>query len=232
MRRSVFLGLVAAAGCAHRRAAIEPIRSALPGVRIVALGDSLAFGTGASSPERAFIFRAYEDVRKRLPASELENLAMGGSTVRDVLRLQVPRLAGRRFDILVICVGGNDVVRRVEPAAFAQTYGRMLAAIRRFQPGARIICCGVPNVGISPLFSGLDHAAVTQLARADNAAVRVAADAHGDYFVDLFAVTTGAGGDAARFLSDDRFHPGDAGYAQLAAALEPLLVSLAVASRP
>ena len=67
MRRSAFLGLLAAAGCAHRRAAIQPFRTALPGVRIVALGDSLAFGTGASSPEHAFIFRAYErlDVYKR-----------------------------------------------------------------------------------------------------------------------------------------------------------------------
>jgi lysophospholipase L1-like esterase len=227
MRRSAFLGVLAAAGCAHRRAAIEPFRTALPGVRIVALGDSLAFGTGASSPEHAFIFRAYERVRERRPASEIANFAMGGSTARDVLRLQMPRLAGTRFDIVVLCVGGNDVVRRIDPSLFGQTYARMLDAIRRLQPAARIVCCGVPNVGISPLFSGLDHAAVTQLARRDDDAVRAAARARGDAFVDLFAVTTSARGDAARFLSDDRFHPGDAGYAQLAGALAPALLRAA-----
>jgi len=236
MRRSAFLGLLAAAGCAHRRAAIQPFRTALPGVRIVALGDSLAFGTGASSPEHAFIFRAYERLRDRRPASEIANFAMGGSTARDVLRLQVPRLAGARFDIVVICVGGNDVVHRVDPATFAQTYTRLLAAVRRVQPAARIVCCGVPNVGISPLFAGLDHAAVTQLARADDDAVRAAAHARADGFVDLFAVTSAAGGGGPRgggaAHSDDRFHPGDAGYAQMADALAPALVRAADVSRP
>ena len=51
--------LAALAGCA-RRPPPAPRAAATPGraVRIVALGDSLAFGTGASAPRNAFIFQA------------------------------------------------------------------------------------------------------------------------------------------------------------------------------
>jgi lysophospholipase L1-like esterase len=129
MRRSAFIALIAASGCAHHRSAsVSPFRTALPGVRIAALGDSLAFGTGASSPQKAFIFRAFEMLRAGRPASEIDNFAMGGSTARDVLRLQAPRLRSTRFHVIVICVGGNDVVRRVPSGDFARTYGQLLTA--------------------------------------------------------------------------------------------------------
>jgi lysophospholipase L1-like esterase len=224
MRRSAFIALIAASGCAHHRSAsVSPFRTALPGVRIAALGDSLAFGTGASSPQKAFIFRAFEMLRVGRPASEIDNFAMGGSTARDVLRLQAPRLRSTRFHVIVICVGGNDVVRRVPSGDFARTYGQLLTAVRRLQPRARVVCCGVPDVGVSPLFTGFDREDVTQLARADDAAVRAAARAQGASFVDLFAAMHDVRGDATRFLSDDRFHPSDAGYAVFAQLLFPAL---------
>jgi lysophospholipase L1-like esterase len=51
-------------------------------------------------------------------------------------------------------------------------------------------------------------------------------------FVDLFAVTTAARGNLDRFLSEDRFHPSDFGYARLADALTPPLLRAAGRSRP
>jgi lysophospholipase L1-like esterase len=209
-----------------------PFATALPGVRIAALGDSLAFGTGASTPQKAFIFRAYEMLRGRRPTSEIDNFAMGGSTARDVLRLQVPRLLGTRYDIVVICVGGNDVVRRVSSNDFARTYAQLLTAVRRLQPQARIVCCGVPDVGISPLFTGLDQEDVTQLARADSNAIRAAARAHGASFVDLFAASQSSHAGPDRFLSDDRFHPSDAGYMMFALQLFPALRRAADSASP
>jgi lysophospholipase L1-like esterase len=224
MRRSAFLSVVALAGCSH--AALhsqQPPPGSLAAVRIAVLGDSLAFGTGASSPENGFIFRSFTALRRQRPGSEIDSFAMGGSTAADVLRLQVPRLRGARFDAVVICVGGNDVVRRVDPAGFASTYARLVSAVHARQPSARVVCCGVPNVGVSPLFSGFDHAEITRLARADDDAVRSAARGHRAEFVNLFAATSLQRGQEERFLSDDRFHPSDAGYAQLADVLTPVL---------
>ena len=196
-------------------------------MRIIALGDSLAFGTGASAPRNAFIFQAFLRVLARHPRSRLDTYAIGGSTAADVLRLQAPRLAHARAEIIVICVGGNDVVHRVAPADFAHTYAKLLARVRALQPHAAIVCCGVPDVGLSPLFTGTDHDAVTRLSRANDAAIRAAARRAGADFVDLYATTQREHADVNRFLSEDRFHPSDAGYAELAAALAPALLRAA-----
>jgi lysophospholipase L1-like esterase len=195
------------------------------------LGDSLAFGTGASSPANGFVFRAYLRVRAAHPGSRIDSYAMGGSTAADVLRLQVPRLAHTHADIVVVCVGGNDVVRRVDAAEFAANYARIVARIRALQPHAALVLCGVPDLGSSPLFTNFDHDAVAQLARRDDAAVRALARRNGAIFVDLFAVTSRARRDVTRLLSDDRFHPSDAGHAALADALAPALLRAASARR-
>ena len=229
MRRSTaLLALAALAGCA-RRPPPAPRAQATPGrpVRIVALGDSLAFGTGASAPRNAFIFQAYLRVRAAYPGSRVDNFAIGGSTAADVLRLQAPRLAHARADIIVVCVGGNDVVHRVAAADFARTYAKLVARARALQPRSAIVCCGVPDVGLSPLFTGADHDAVARLSRENDAAIRAVAKRAGAAFVDLYATTVREHGDVNRFLSEDRFHPSDAGYAELANALAPALLSAA-----
>jgi len=226
MRRSTALaGLAALAACAPRRHAPAPATSP-PGapVRIVTLGDSLALGQGASAPRNGFIFRAYLAVRARRPGSRIDSYAIAGSTAADVLRLQVPRLAGVHADAVIVCVGGNDVVRRRSRSAFAIAYARIATRVRALQPHAAIVCCGVPDVGASPLFTGFERLAVESLAHADDDAVRAAARKAGATFVDLFAATDRAQHDAARFLSEDRFHPSDAGYRALAGVLTPALL--------
>jgi lysophospholipase L1-like esterase len=233
MRRSAVFALAAAvasgtalAGCTARpgRRARQPSPSPGRAVRIAALGDSLALGTGASAPRNGFVFRAYLRVLACRPGSRIDSYAIGGSSAADVLRLQVPRLAEARADAVVICVGGNDVVRRTAPAQFATTYARLLARVRALQPHAAIVCCGVPDVGLSPLFTGDDRDAVTRLAREDDAAVRAAARRNGAAFADVYAATHRATGDANRFMSEDRFHPSDAGYAALTDVLAPVLL--------
>lgn len=209
-----------------RRPAPAPLAQRSPErpVHVIALGDSLALGTGASAPRNGFIFRAFLRVRERHPGSRIDSYAIGGSTASDVLRLQVPRLARARADAVVICVGGNDVARRVDAARFAQTYGKLVARVRALQPHAAIVCCGVPDVGLSPLFIGLDHTAVSRLAHEDDAAVRAIARRAHATFADLRAATQHARGNVNRYFSDDRFHPSDAGYAELADVLAPALL--------
>jgi lysophospholipase L1-like esterase len=217
MRRSAFLAATAAlpATAAVARAAAAP-------VRIVVLGDSLALGTGAGRADGGFIFPAFRRLLAERPGSELDDVAIGGSTVADVLRLQAGRVAALRPDVVVVCAGGNDVVRRTPPAAFARAYAALLAALRRTAPRARIVCCGVPDVAVSPLFAD-DRRRVAALAAADDDAARRAARAAGAAFVDFYALTRRVHGDDARFFSRDRFHPSDDGYALLSAAFWPAL---------
>jgi acyl-CoA thioesterase-1 len=198
-----------------------PAAAADAAVRIAVVGDSLALGTGASRADGGFIFRAYRRVLAQRPGSRIDNVAIGGATVADVLRLQIARLDGIRYDAVIVCIGGNDVVRFTTPATFARTYARLLHAIAVAVPHARIVCCGVPDVSVSPIFSS-ERGLIRTLAVDDDRAVRHAAQPAGATFVDLFGVSTRQV-DPARFLGRDRFHPSDRGYALLEAVLTPAL---------
>jgi len=223
LRRRAFLGLLAIAGCArkHYREYAFAVNDETGGpVDIAVLGDSLALGTGASDSSRGFAFDVYQSVAITHTGSQITNYAIGGSTAADVLRLQAGRLRERRADFVIVCVGGNDVARGIDPKSFARSYDALLAAVRRTVPRAQIIAVGVPDVSISPLFA--DHAGlIRQLAVEDDRAARAAAAAHGAVYVDLFAVTNGLR-DPATFLSADRFHPSDSGHALIAAAVLPV----------
>jgi lysophospholipase L1-like esterase len=216
MERSAFLLAMATI---MARPTPPPAGSESP-VRIAVLGDSLALGTGASRADGGFIFPVFRSVLAQRPGSRIDNLAIGGATVADVVRLQVDRLAGTRYDYAIVCAGGNDVVRATPAAQFASAYATLLARLSRTVPGTRIICCGVPDVSMSPIFADI-RAETLVRAQRDDRAVRAAAHAAGAGFVDLFALTH-AVRTPDRFLSHDRFHPSDSGYAMLASALMPV----------
>jgi acyl-CoA thioesterase-1 len=221
MRRSRWLATAAAALFAPAGVAAATRRP----LRIAALGDSLALGTGASRSDGGFIFRAFRQLLRRRPGSQIDSMAIGGATVADVLRLECPRLAAARYDIVIICVGGNDVVHRTPGDHFARAYTQLLHRVTSLAPHARLICCGVPDVGRSPIFAD-DAASVAATSSRDNREIRAAASASRAEFVDLYALTQGLP-EAARFLGRDRFHPSDRGYALFAGALEPVLDRLA-----
>src|ERR1700723_2773372 len=88
-------------------------------LRIAVLGDSLALGTGATRADGGFIFRAFRSLLAQHPGSRIDNVAIGGATVADVVRLEVDRLRGTRYTCAIVCAGGNDVVRGTPAAAFA-----------------------------------------------------------------------------------------------------------------
>lgn len=230
--RAALSAVLLAAGvtaCADPRPIARAATPSAPPVQLAVLGDSLAFGTGAGDTSGGFAFRMYRTIDATRPGSEITNAAIGGSTAADVLRLQVARLHERRFNVVILCVGGNDVVRGIPTPTFARNYGRLLTAIRAAAPRAALVAIGVPDVSISPLFT--DHAVtVRRLARADDDAARKAVAAAGGRYVDLFTLTQHAHG-AAGFLSQDRFHPSDEGHAQIAARALPLVEAALRADR-
>jgi acyl-CoA thioesterase-1 len=221
LRRRAFFGLLVVAGCApHRVYGPSSTAGDGPPIAITVLGDSLALGTGASDSSRGFTFDVYHSLAITHPRSEITNYAIGGSTAADVLRLQAGRLRERNADFVIVCVGGNDVARGVDPESFARSYDALLAAVRRHAARAHLIAVGVPDVSISPLFA--DHAdLIRRLAVEDDRAARAAAAKHGAAYVDLFAITNGMR-DPATFLSADRFHPSDSGHAMIAGAALPV----------
>ncbi|HVR43900.1 MAG TPA: GDSL-type esterase/lipase family protein [Thermoanaerobaculia bacterium] len=101
-------------------------RIALPSGRaLVVLGDSLSsggFGESAAWPERI----------GRERGIEILNLALAGETVASALVYQVPRLVEVPPEsVLIIEIGGNDLLGDTRADRFEETLDRLLAEARR-----------------------------------------------------------------------------------------------------
>lgn len=199
------------------------VRAASPAIRLTVAGDSLALGIGASDSSRGFAFDIFERLRAERPTSEVTNLAIGGATAEDVVRLELPRIRETRATIVLLEVGANDVVRRHPVAAFARDYHTLVEGVRRNAPGARIVLFNVPDVSVSPIFERSAKPTLHRLALAYNAIVAAESRRIAAPVVDLFAFSKRATSDPARYFSTDQFHPSDDGHAAIADAAWPIV---------
>jgi len=195
------------------------------GVRITVAGDSLALGIGASDSSRGFAFELFRRVQAIRPGSEITNLAIGGTTARDVLRLEIPHLAQSAPQLVLLEAGANDAVRHRSPAAFRHDYRALVAALRHAAPAARIVLFTVPDVSVSPLFESASKPALHRLVVAYNATVYAEARLARARVVDLYAFSQRARTDGSRYFSADDFHPSDAGHAAIAADAWPIVTT-------
>ncbi|MDQ2858065.1 MAG: SGNH/GDSL hydrolase family protein [Candidatus Eremiobacteraeota bacterium] len=199
-----------------------------PDVRMTVVGDSLALGVGASDSSRGFAFDVFRRVRAERPKSEVTNLAIGGATAADVVRLEVPRIAATRPSVVLVEAGANDAVRRHSAAEFARSYRALVAGIERAAPHAVIVLFNVPDVSVCPIFEGAAKAPLRRLALAYNLGIANEGRHVRAPIVDLFAFSARAAKDTARYFSADLFHPSDEGHTAIANAawstLRPLLL--------
>lgn len=192
-------------------------RAAVPGdLTLVALGDSTAQGVGADRPERGYVGLLADRLAARTGRSvRVVNLSRTGAKVDEVLRVQVPHLAGLDADLVTVAVGANDAGRTPTPV-FAERFARLLAAL----PEGSYVA-DVPQFADIPNFvNGPRIVPARDLA----AAARRALAAH----PALVAVPLER---SVRFgwrdYGGDWFHPGDRGYRRWAdvfwARIEPRL---------
>lgn len=160
------------------------------GPLLVAVGDSTAIGIGASIPERSYVGRLHHRLRERDPAWRAVNLALSGARVADALDRQLPALAGLGADLVVCCIGTNDLVWGKETTALRDQLRRLVAEL----PDGAVV--GRPAGG-SPR------------ARMASRALHNAGRERGLAVIDPWAEPTPEGQER---LAVDRFHPNDLGY--------------------
>jgi lysophospholipase L1-like esterase len=191
---------------------------------MVVLGDSLAYGTGASSPRNGYAYRVFSEIKKTHPQSTYTNLAVPGATSVDVLRYQVPKLHRADASLVLLTVGSNDAFVYRDVAKFTKDYRRLLVAIRAAAPRARIVATGMPNASESSHVPDFARTIVATMCAMQNEAIAKESSAQGARVVDLYALTSRMKkSDRSRFLSHDDLHPSDAGYAEIANAALPVV---------
>lgn len=103
---------------------------------IVAFGDSLTHGTGASSDT------SYPAVLATLTGRTVVNAGVPGDTTGSALERLPGVLAEHRPRLVLLCLGGNDMLRR-QPAADTENNLRLLVQTIRAS-GAEVVLIGVP----------------------------------------------------------------------------------------
>ncbi|HZG78161.1 MAG TPA: GDSL-type esterase/lipase family protein [Paenibacillus sp.] len=201
-------------------------------VEIVALGDSLTFGYGDSTG-RGYVGRLRELLEERtgVPTHIVGNFAANGYTTLQVLADLNEREgiaeALRRADLVVMTVGGNDLLRlgdEIDVEAFRENIPEtqanireILVTIRDITPEAPIYYIGLYN----PFIEYTDIEGTSLAVQAWNAAAFETLNAMDDAtFVPTFDLFQRG---VDRFLASDRYHPNDEGYARIAERLAALL---------
>jgi len=104
---------------------------------IVAFGDSLTHGTGASDDT------AYPAVLASLTGRTVINAGVPGDTTLSGLQRLPAVLAEYRPRLVLLCLGGNDMLRK-QPAASTENNLRLLVQTIRAS-GALVVLIGVPE---------------------------------------------------------------------------------------
>lgn len=112
-----------------------------PGATVLALGDSLTSGVGASSPDTA-----YPAVLQRLTGWKVVNAGVSGDTSAQALERLPALLQTHQPALVIVGVGGNDFLRR-QNASATRTHVRQICEQARAS-GAQVLLVAVPELSL------------------------------------------------------------------------------------
>ena len=204
-----------------------------PALRYVALGDSYTIGTAVGRPSDRWPDRlvaalaAESSAGERSPGLDLvANLNVNDFTSRDVIEVELPRLAALGPDFASLLIGVNDVVQGVPPSAYRSNAGRILDALLESLPPNRIVTVSTPDYTVTPQGASYGDPAIQAAAiRANNAILAELASERGIAVVDIHDLSLRAAGDRT-LVADDGLHPSGAQYALWVERIAPVVAGL------
>jgi acyl-CoA thioesterase I len=188
---AVFLALVIAA-CGERTHLERLPREAV----VLAFGDSLTYGTGAAESE------SYPAQLEHLIGRRVVRAGVPGEVTAQALERLPATLDQHAPRLLILCIGGNDFLRRLGNAQAERNVRAMIELARR--RGIDVLLVGTPEPGLLPSPPAFYSAVAKQL--------------HVPYEAD---VITEVLKDAR--LKSDPIHPNAAGYRVIAERVAAVL---------
>ena len=164
-------------------------------IEVLAFGDSLTFGFGASSGN------GYVPVLERRLAIDIFNSGIPGNTTADALVRLNTSVLSRDPEVVLVLLGGNDLLQNVPLQTRIDNITQIVERIRG--DGSKVILVGVGSGQFDPF----------------NGALPDLANRTGSTYVPniLDGIITNPA------LMFDSIHPNDAGYAIMADRIEPVL---------
>ncbi len=186
------------------------------GPAVVGLGDSLTFGVGDGTQRPETVVTCpvgwAAHVAHALGARSFTNLAANGVRARDLGRTQVPSALMMTPDLVLMTVGGNDVLRGdFDPDEVREHVGDALARLTR--PGREIVLVSLGRIGLFDLAGGRIAGIMARRIDAVNEALHRAAAPTGARVCNGAAALAEVG---RRGWHVDRVHPSALGHRALA----------------
>lgn len=184
-----------------------------PSLRLAVLGDSTAAGVGASTHEEALAGQLAAALAAQTGrAVSWRAVARSGATSETARELVPGLVAGDwRPDLVVVCVGVNDLKNLRSLRAWDRDVAALLAAIEDTTPESAVMVCGMAPVSRFPALPQPMRAVMALRARAmDHSLSRLAGRRHAP--VSAALISDG-------FFATDGFHPSSRGYQAWAEAI-------------
>lgn len=173
------------------------------GPMLIAIGDSISIGIGASHPSKSFVGNVGRALSDRDGEEwRIVNLAIAGARIDDGLNRQLPiALDLMPSDLVICCIGTNDIV--------------WTPAVASVRAGLRELAAALPATTVFGPVAG-----ASGRARLSNRALRSAAQENGQLVADIWSTE---GPKLRERMAPDRFHPNDLGYQLMANAVLDVL---------
>jgi len=193
-------------------------------MRLAVLGDSIAWGQGATRERDRLSWRLVDGLASRGYDAEARVFAVPGATSSGLVS-QVGQALSWRPELAVVVIGANDLTHLLPVEVAAQALGD---AVRRLRGGGTEVV-----VAPAPDLSAVPHVPVflREAVRAAGHLLRehqvLVVNAEGGRIADPDQRASRAFATDPSLFSSDRFHPSSAGYAVIADSLLPALMDAA-----
>ena len=191
-------------------------------VKYVALGDSYTIGTAVAAVDR------FPDqlVRAEPRLALVANLGVNGYTTADLIRDELPALAGLAPGFATLLIGVNDVVQGIPVATYEANIVEVLDVLLAALPADRIVTISIPDYTVTPMGSDYGdpadkHDGIVEA----NAVMQRLAVERSIAFVDVFDVSLRAATDRT-LVAADGLHPSGRQYAAWVDRIAPVVRAL------
>jgi len=184
----------------------ERIKNNAP-MRILIIGDSTALGVGALSPLQSVAGR----IGSRYPDSSVTTVANAGARIADIART-LTAMQKDQFDIVLIQVGANDIIRFTSKSTMRRGVDTMLTQAKLVSKNVLWMSSG--NIGSAPFFSFPASIIMGIRTRSARELFIESSKEHQVYYVDLYRskLQDPFLKDKNKYFASDMLHPSGEGY--------------------
>jgi acyl-CoA thioesterase-1 len=198
-------------------------------LRYVALGDSYTIGTAVHASQRwpeRLAAALKPGAGDGSGLSLVANLGVDGHTTADLIRDELPPLAGLAPGFVTVLIGVNDVVQGVPIATYEANVAVILEAVLALLPATRIVTVAIPDYTVTPSGAAYGDPRLKHdgIVAANAAMARLAAD-RGITFVDIFDISLEAAVDRS-LVADDGLHPSGTQYGRWLERIGPVVTEM------